>query len=67
MPALDAVEPLASEAQHFIDCIRTGQRPISDGASGTQVVSVLEYGQRSLALWGQVIAIPQAEELRKAG
>jgi len=65
VPEVDGTEPLTLEAQHFVDCIRTGKRPISDGVSGTQVVSVLEYGQRSLALGGQVIAIPQAEELRE--
>ncbi len=67
VPAVDAAEPLALEAQHFIECIRSGRRPISDGESGMQVVSVLEYGQRSLALGGQVVAIPGAEALRQAG
>jgi predicted dehydrogenase len=67
VPAVAAAEPLALEAQHFVDCIRSGRRPISDGESGTQVVSVLEYGQRSLALGGQVVAIPQLDALRKAG
>jgi predicted dehydrogenase len=66
-PAVEADEPLALEAQHFIDCIRTGRRPISDGKSGTQVVSVLEHGQRSLALGGQVVAIPSPSALRSAG
>ena len=63
-PTVDATEPLALEAQHFVHCIRTGTRPVSGGVSGTQVVSVLEYGQRSLALGGQVIAIP-AQPLRQ--
>ena len=57
-PKLDAAEPLTLEAQHFIDCIRTGARPISDGVSGAQVVSVLEHGQRSLEQGGAVVAIP---------
>ena len=65
VPEVDGTEPLTLEAQHFVDCIRTGKRPISDGVSGTQVVSVLEYGQRSLALGGQVIAIPHGGALRK--
>ena len=51
-------EPLALEAQHFIDCIRTGSRPLSDGEAGTQVVAVLEYGQRSLDQGGAVVTIP---------
>lgn len=57
-PAVDAAEPLTLEAQHFVDCIRTGMRPISDGVAGTQVVSVLEYGQRSLEQGGAVVPIP---------
>jgi predicted dehydrogenase len=57
-PNPDAGEPLTLEALHFIDCIRTGRRPISDGASGTLVVSVLEHGQRSLDQGGAVVAIP---------
>jgi predicted dehydrogenase len=58
LPKVAAAEPLTLEAQHFIDCIRTGQRPISDGASGALVVAVLEYGQRSLERGGEVVAIP---------
>lgn len=58
VPKLDAAEPLALEAQHFIDCIRSGGRPISDGEAGTLVVSVLEYGQRSLDHGGAIVAIP---------
>ncbi len=65
-PPVDAAEPLKLEAQHFVDCIRTGQRPISDGASGTFVVSVLEHGQRSLDFGGQPVPIPaEAGGLRR--
>jgi predicted dehydrogenase len=58
LPQPEAGEPLALEAQHFVDCIRTGARPISDGVAGAQVVSVLEYGQRSLEQGGAVVTIP---------
>jgi predicted dehydrogenase len=61
VPAIDSVEPLACEAEHFIDCVRSGRRPISDGESGALVVSVLEYGQRSLERGGAVVDIPQTE------
>ena len=57
-PKVESAEPLALEAQHFVDCIRTGTRPISDGEAGTLVVSVLEYGQRSLDQGGAVVTIP---------
>jgi predicted dehydrogenase len=57
-PKIEAAEPLALEAQHFVDCIRTGSPPISDGRAGTLVVSLLECGQRSLDQGGAVVAIP---------
>jgi predicted dehydrogenase len=41
-------EPLRIECEHFVDCIRTGATPRSDGQSGLRVVRVLEQLQRSL-------------------
>jgi predicted dehydrogenase len=58
-PAVDPTDPLTREAQHFIDCIRNGKRPISDGASGTAVVSVLAAGQASLDRGGEDVAVPR--------
>jgi predicted dehydrogenase len=48
MPMLDFVEPLQVECRHFIDCIQTGRRPLTDGENGLQVVEVLEAAQASL-------------------
>ena len=47
-PRISNVEPLRTEIQHFVDCIRTGATPISDGAAGLRVVRVLEGLQQSL-------------------
>ncbi len=47
-PRLPNVEPLRLECEHFIDSIRNGRPPRSDGASGVRVVRVLEALQRSL-------------------
>ena len=47
-PRIPSVEPLRLECEHFIECIRTGQTPRSDGHSGLRVVRVLEELQRSL-------------------
>jgi predicted dehydrogenase len=47
-PQIANVEPLRTECEHFVDCIRTGRVPRSDGASGLRVVRVLERLQRSL-------------------
>jgi predicted dehydrogenase len=66
--ALDVAEPLALEARHFVECIRQGARPLSDGHAGAAVVSVLEYGQRSLEL-GREVSIPRPDSgipVRKA-
>jgi predicted dehydrogenase len=47
-PRVTNVEPLRVECEHFVDCVRTGQRPRSNGYSGLRVVRVLEQLQRSL-------------------
>ena len=49
IPKLDFTEPLKVECQHFIECILTGQQPITDGYEGLRVVKTLEAAQRSLA------------------
>jgi predicted dehydrogenase len=47
-PRISNREPLRIECEHFIECIRLGEPPRSDGASGLSVVRVLEQLQRSL-------------------
>jgi predicted dehydrogenase len=47
-PQISNEEPLRIECKHFIECVRTGARPRSDGQSGLRVVRVLEALQRSL-------------------
>lgn len=41
-------EPLKRELTHFIDCLKTGQKPLTDGLNGRTVVSVLHAAQLSL-------------------
>jgi predicted dehydrogenase len=48
-PRVANVEPLRIECEHFIECVRTGAAPRSDGVSGLRVVRVLERLQASLA------------------
>jgi predicted dehydrogenase len=47
-PQIANAEPLRLECEHFVQCVRDGATPRSDGASGLRVVSVLERLQRSL-------------------
>jgi predicted dehydrogenase len=41
-PQIPNREPLRIECEHFVECIRDGRQPLSDGASGLRVVRVLE-------------------------
>ena len=47
-PRIPNSEPLRIECEHFVDSIRRGVRPRSDGESGLRVVRVLERLQHSL-------------------
>jgi len=47
-PRLKNVEPLRDEMNHFIECIKTGATPKTDGYCGLRVVEALEAAQRSL-------------------
>src|SRR5450759_234792 len=47
-PKLATTEPLFAEATHFLECIQSGQRPITDGLAGLCVVASLEAAERSL-------------------
>ena len=47
-PQVPNVEPLRIECEHFVECVRSGATPRSDGRSGLRVVRVLEALQRSL-------------------
>lgn len=53
-PPLDNYEPLRAECQDFIQSIRTGCRPVSDGQSGLEVVRVLESASRCLQTDGRL-------------
>jgi predicted dehydrogenase len=47
-PRVESTEPLYLEATHFIDCVTTGGRPLTDGVAGRLVVAALEAAQESL-------------------
>jgi predicted dehydrogenase len=57
-PKLDQREALSVECEHFIDCIRTGGAPVSDGQAGRRVVAMLEAAQQSLTRRGAWIPLP---------
>jgi predicted dehydrogenase len=47
-PSIGNREPLRLECEHFVECLREGRAPRSDGHSGLRVVRVLEGLQASL-------------------
>jgi predicted dehydrogenase len=47
-PQISNVEPLRLECEHFVETIRDGAKPRSDGRSGLRVVQVLEGLQEDL-------------------
>jgi predicted dehydrogenase len=48
IPKINFVEPLKVECQHFVDCILSGDQPLTDGRDGLKVVKMLEAAQASL-------------------
>ncbi len=54
-PWVGTADGLSTEAGHFLDCIRRGKRPITDGRMGIQVVRAMEAAERSLKLNRRVI------------
>lgn len=57
IPHMHQEEPLKVLAQHFVDCIRKGNRPISCGHRGAELVSILEACSESLAAGGAAIPV----------
>ncbi|MCA9323152.1 MAG: Gfo/Idh/MocA family oxidoreductase, partial [Planctomycetes bacterium] len=53
--ALDEVEPLSAQCAHFLECIDSRQRPLTDTAHALSVLWVLEAAQRSLERQGEWI------------
>jgi predicted dehydrogenase len=53
IPYVPFEEPLRVQCEHFVECIRTGVRPQSDGYVGTKVVRILEQADKSLRNGGE--------------
>jgi predicted dehydrogenase len=51
-PYIKQEEPLKTECQHFLDCIRTGNTPVSCGVRGLELVKILEASSQSLQRGG---------------
>jgi predicted dehydrogenase len=56
-PKLELREPLKNLCGHFLDCIESGAKPLSDGEDGRAIVSVLEAIEKSMKENGAPVAI----------
>jgi predicted dehydrogenase len=56
-PFIKHDEPLRTECQHFIDCIRGGFLPITHAGTGLDVVRILEAASASLSNHGGAVTI----------
>jgi predicted dehydrogenase len=58
-PYVKLEEPLKVECQHFLDCIRGGKTPLTDGMQGLQLVNILEAASESLRQHGNPVDFVQ--------
>jgi predicted dehydrogenase len=56
-PQIDGTEALRTEAIHFLRCIEQGDRPLTDGQAGLQIVKILEAATRSMHEQGQPVEL----------
>jgi len=59
IPYIRFEEPLRVQCQHFLDCIREGKTPQTDGHNGMRVVQVVEAAQRSMKNGGETVMVAQ--------
>ena len=56
-PYIKQDEPLKVECQHFLDCIKTGETPLTGAKESLKVVQILEASTQSLRLGGNRVDI----------
>jgi predicted dehydrogenase len=57
IPKINQSEPLRVEQQHFLECVVTGNKPLTDAQSGLLVLQVMEAAQESLDKGGIPVEI----------
>ena len=71
IPYIRFEEPLRVQCQHFLDCVREGKQPDTDGRNGKRVVQIVEAAQRSMQNGGDTVYLNgngrgNASEARRA-
>ncbi|MBI4494286.1 MAG: Gfo/Idh/MocA family oxidoreductase [Chloroflexi bacterium] len=53
-PKIENTEPLYLQCSHFLECIRTGCRPLTAGPDGVEIIRILAAAQRSMNNGGAI-------------
>jgi hypothetical protein len=56
-PKLSGAEALRLAGEHFIDCIRNGKVPETDGSFGVRVVELIEAAASSMSSRGETVYV----------
>ncbi|HUA69292.1 MAG TPA: Gfo/Idh/MocA family oxidoreductase, partial [Candidatus Saccharimonadales bacterium] len=64
-PYIKQEEPLKMECQHFLDCIRQGATPLTDGRQGMELVRILEASSESLRRGGAPVNLSGATKFEQ--
>ena len=62
VPYIKQEEPLKTECQHFLDCIKNGTSPLSGGKQGLELVRILEASTSSLEKGGAPVELAGARK-----
>jgi predicted dehydrogenase len=57
IPQLEKTEALKTEVLHFVQCINTQQRPLTDGEVGLRIVRILEAATESMKGHGKLVRV----------
>ena len=59
--AIEPDEPLRRECEHFLECVRDRNAPLTDAESGIRVLKVLQACQVSLQLNGRPVSLSEIQ------
>lgn len=57
IPKINFKEPLHAECSHFVECIISGVKPLTDGKHGLSVVKILEAASESIKNKGEAVEL----------
>jgi len=64
IPYVKQEEPLKTECQHFLDSIKNGTVPLTDGEQGLEMVRILEASSESLRQGGGPVPLGMASDTK---